>query len=128
MRNEKFKKELRLATSYFEGMKGVQVVEPKGAFYLTVYFPDGILNERMFLKIDNEKVKEYVDPLLLKAKVDRKLVLYLLASTGICVVPLSSFCCEKSGFRVTLLEENPEKFNWIFKTLRDQISLYLESV
>jgi len=68
-----------------------------------------------------------VEPLLATAKVDRRLVLYLLASTGICVVPLSSFCCDKSGFRVTLLEEDEEKFNWIFKTLRDSIKQYLES-
>ena len=127
MRNEKFKKRARLATSYFDGMKGVQVVEPKGAFYLTVYFPDGTLNEKMFLEIENKKVNEFVAPMLLQAKVDRRLVLYLLAATGICVVPLSSFCCDKSGFRVTLLEENEEKFNWIYKTLRDQIAKYLES-
>lgn len=127
MRNEKFKKRARTATSYFEGMEGVQVVEPKGAFYMTVYFPDGSLNDQMKLPIPNMKVQEFVEPLLATAKVDRRLVLYLLASTGICVVPLSSFCCDKSGFRVTLLEEDEEKFNWIFKTLRDSIKQYLES-
>lgn len=126
-RNEKFKKRAHLATSYFQGMEGVQVVEPKGAFYLTVYFPDGSLNNKMTLPIVNKKVQDFVEPLLASAKVDRRLVLYLLAATGICVVPLSSFCCDKSGFRVTLLEEDEEKFNWIFKTLRDSIKQYLES-
>ncbi|MCZ8238020.1 MAG: pyridoxal phosphate-dependent aminotransferase [Leptospiraceae bacterium] len=126
-RNEKFKKRAHLATSYFQGMEGVQVVEPKGAFYLTVYFPDGSLNNKMTLPIANKKVQDFVEPLLASAKVDRRLVLYLLAATGICVVPLSSFCCDKSGFRVTLLEEDEEKFNWIFKTLRDSIKQYLES-
>ncbi|WCL50261.1 pyridoxal phosphate-dependent aminotransferase [Leptospira sp. GIMC2001] len=127
MRNEKFRKRAEIATSYFDGLEGVQVVEPKGAFYLTVHFPKGVLNKKMNLPILNAKVSEYVNSLLVGAKEDRRLVLYLLALTGICVVPLTSFCCDKDGFRVTLLEENEEKFHWIFKTLRDTIKKYLES-
>lgn len=126
-RNEKFKKRAQIATSYFKGIKGVQVVEPKGAFYLTVYFPKGVLNNQMKLPIHNTEVQAYLNQLVQNVTEDRRLVLYLLASTGICVVPLTSFCCEKHGFRVTLLEENEEKFHWIFSTLRDSIQAYLQS-
>jgi aspartate/methionine/tyrosine aminotransferase len=127
-RNDKFKERARIATSYFNGIDGVQVVEPKGAFYLTIYFPKGVLNRKMKLPISNLEVEKFIHPLLENAKEDRRLVLYLLASTGICVVPLTSFCCDKDGFRVTLLEENLDKFHWIFKTLRDSIQQYLGSV
>ncbi|GBF50536.1 aminotransferase [Leptospira ryugenii] len=127
MRNEKFKQKARKATKAFESVKGVRVIEPKGAFYLTVLFEDGVLKPNMSLPIPNEKVKNYVNPLLEQAALDRRFVLHLLASQGICVVPLSSFCCSKNGFRVTLLEENEEKFDWIFKTLADSIKSYLGS-
>ncbi|MCC5815681.1 MAG: pyridoxal phosphate-dependent aminotransferase [Leptospira sp.] len=126
-RNEMFKERARIATSYFDNMKGVQVVEPKGAFYLTVYFPPGVLKNNMELPIQNKAVDDYIQSILTNASEDRRLVLYLLASTGICVVPLTSFCCDKHGFRVTLLETDTEKFHWVFKTLRDSIAKYLES-
>lgn len=126
-RNDKFRARAKLASSYFEDLEGVQVVEPKGAFYLTVHFPAGVLKNDMHLPIPNQEVESYIQSIIPNASEDRRLVLYLLAATGICVVPLTSFCCDKHGFRVTLLEENPDKFEWVFKTLRDSIKLYLES-
>jgi len=126
-RNEKFRERAKIATSYFKGLEGVQVVEPKGAFYLTVYFPKGVLQNSMSLPIENPEVLAYLDSLLINVREDRRFVLYLLAFTGICVVPLTSFCCDKHGFRVTLLEEDTERFHWIFRTLRDTIQLYLRS-
>ncbi|MDZ4727629.1 MAG: pyridoxal phosphate-dependent aminotransferase [Leptospira sp.] len=126
-RNEKFKKRAHQATMAFQGIPGVKVIEPKGAFYLTVLFEEGALKNTMSLPIDNADVKAYVEPLLSKAALDRRFVLHLLASTGICVVPLSSFCCSRNGFRVTLLEENPEKFKWIYETLSNSIRKYLGS-
>ncbi|TGN10377.1 pyridoxal phosphate-dependent aminotransferase [Leptospira ilyithenensis] len=126
-RNEKFKKRAEKATRAFDGIGGVKVVQPKGAFYLTVLFDEGALKDNMSLPITNVKVKEYVEPLLSKAALDRRFVLHLLASAGICVVPLSSFCCSLNGFRVTLLEEDDSKFDWIYKTLAESISQYLRS-
>jgi len=126
-RNEKFHKRAIKATDYFKGLKGVTVVEPKGAFYLTVLFDDGVLNNTMSLPVENRKALEFIEPLIGNAANDRRFVLYLLAAVGICVVPLSSFCSVKAGFRVTLLEENEEKFDWIYKTLRESIQQYLAS-
>lgn len=54
-RNEKFKKRAHVATEYFAELKGVKVVEPKGAFYLTVAFDDDVLNSSMKLEIENKK-------------------------------------------------------------------------
>ena len=40
-------------------------------------------------------------------------VYYLLATTGICAVPLSSFHTHWQGLRLTLLEQDESKFEWI---------------
>jgi aspartate/methionine/tyrosine aminotransferase len=49
-----------------------------------------------------------------------------LGATGICVVPISSFCSELMGFRITLLEEDEEELNKIFTSLRDAIKMYVK--
>lgn len=126
-RNEKFKKRAKIATEYFNGLKGVTVVEPKGAFYLTVAFDKGVLGSKMTLPVSNAKAEEFIHPLLKDCANDRRFVYYLLASTGICVVPLSSFCTDRDGFRVTLLEEDEEKFRWVYSTLRKSIEDYTRS-
>lgn len=124
-RNEKFKERAVLATSLLTGIPGVKVVQPKGAFYITVLFEEGALDLNQTLPIKNPEIFETIKPLLSKAALDRRFVLYLLASTGICVVPLSSFCCDLNGFRVTLLETDPNKFHQIFLTLKNSLQEYL---
>ncbi|MCZ8344387.1 MAG: pyridoxal phosphate-dependent aminotransferase [Leptospira sp.] len=126
-RNEKFKKRAEKATSLLSGIPGVKVIQPKGAFYLTVLFDDGVLGSQMTLPISNPEVSEFIQTQIKTAALDRRFVLYLLASAGICVVPLSSFCCNRNGFRVTLLEEDDAKFEWIYNTLKSSIQSYLAS-
>ena len=58
---------------------------------------------------------------------NKRFVYYLLATTGICVVPLTGFNCSLEGFRITLLESDDRKFDEIFHTVRDKISEYLKS-
>ncbi len=124
-RNQKYKERAKKAVSILAGTKGIKVVEPKGGFFLTVLFEDGILNDKMKLTITNKSAEEFIQPLLRNIANDRRFVLNLLAATGICVVPISSFCCKKDGFRITLLEEDPAKFEWVFTTIRDSIKAYL---
>jgi alanine-synthesizing transaminase len=57
---------------------------------------------------------------------DKRFVYYLLGAKGICVVPISSFCSELQGFRVTLLEENEETLINTFTAIRDGILEYLD--
>jgi aspartate/methionine/tyrosine aminotransferase len=113
------------AHAVLSGIPGVQVVRPRGAFYMTVGFEPGALNNRQSLPIENPKVRELVESLVVGAKNDRRLVYYLLGATGICVVPLSGFCCKRDGFRVTLLECDDEKRRWTFQTLAKAIREYL---
>jgi len=58
---------------------------------------------------------------------DKRFVYYLLASTGICVVPLSSFATDLQGFRITLLERDEATFRMIFETIAENIRMYLDS-
>ena len=58
---------------------------------------------------------------------DKRFVYYLLGAKGVCVVPISSFCSELQGFRVTLLEENEESLIKTFTAIRDGIVEYLAS-
>ena len=63
----------------------------------------------MILEIENAEARQYLDTITEDVADDKRFVYYLLASKGICVVPLTGFCCNKKGFRVTLLETDDEK-------------------
>ncbi len=106
---------------------GVLVNRPGGAFYLTVMFEPGALNNRQRLAIDNPAVRKMVEDLTDNGPRDQRFVYYLMGATGICVVPLSGFCCKRDGYRVTLLECDDEKRRWTFKTLAAAMREYLSS-
>jgi alanine-synthesizing transaminase len=46
---------------------------------------------------------------------------------GVCVVPISLYCSELQGFRVTLLEEDEATLVKTFTAIRDGIVEYLGS-
>ncbi|MFC1461438.1 pyridoxal phosphate-dependent aminotransferase [Verrucomicrobiota bacterium] len=111
------------------GTPGISVNPIQGAFYVTVLFDAGILNGKQSLPISNPAAQEFIsemvsDPAL---PLDKRFTYYLLASTGICVVPISDFECPSLGFRVTTLERNAETRNWCYKTLSDAIVRYSAS-
>lgn len=115
------------AASFFEDCDAVVVNKPGGAFYFTVMFKDGVLNNRQTLRIENGKVRNLIEEWVKNVAPDKRFVYYLMGATGIVVVPLSGFQCSHDGFRVTLLESSDEKRRWIFQTLRDSIDAYLAS-
>lgn len=98
-----------------------------GAFYNTIVFKKGTLTSSQSLEIENPKVKALVEGWIDGVSLDTRFVYYLLGATGICVVPISSFCSDLLGFRVTLLEEDEELLKKTFTTLRDSIRKYLDS-
>ncbi len=98
-----------------------------GAFYNTIVFKKGTLNVYQKLEIINPKVKAQVEEWVQGVSLDTRFVYYLLGATGICVVPISSFCSDLLGFRITLLEENEDLLKKTFGTLRDSIRQYLDS-
>ncbi|MGC9323485.1 MAG: pyridoxal phosphate-dependent aminotransferase [Desulfomonilia bacterium] len=108
-------------------VEGIKVNRAHAAFYMSVLFEDGVLNNKQSLPISNSKAREYIENKVKGVEVDKRFVYYLLGSTGICVVPLTGFCCTRKGFRITLLEMDDEKRRWTFETVADSIRDYINS-
>jgi alanine-synthesizing transaminase len=126
--NQKIGKRSRYIAEMLGQVPELQFNETYGAFYNTIIFKEGVLNNRQKLKIDNPEISKLVESWVSPdMNLDKRFVYYLLGSKGICVVPISSFCSDLKGFRVTLLEENEENLKHIFTTLRDAIKEYLNS-
>ncbi|MEN8190740.1 MAG: pyridoxal phosphate-dependent aminotransferase [Thermodesulfobacteriota bacterium] len=128
-RIRRYERHSNIAYETLKDVKGVLVNRPNGAFYMSVCFEEGILNHKQTLPIDNPEIKELVEQLVSPpgTAVDKRFVYYLLGSTGVCVVPLTSFATELNGFRITLLERNEEEFRKIFQTIGRSIEQYLAS-
>ena len=105
----------------------LKIIKPKGAFYMAVLFQEGILNQNQKLDIKDLKVREYIEEKVKGVEVDKRFVYYLLGATGICVVPLTGFCCSRKGFRITLLETNDEKRRWTWETISKAVDEYVHS-
>jgi aspartate/methionine/tyrosine aminotransferase len=102
--------------------------ETFGAFYNTIIFRDGTLKPHQTLKINDPKIKTLVESWVNQPiALDKRFVYYLLAAKGVCVVPISSFCSELQGFRVTLLEEDEDALITTFTAIRDGIIEYMNS-
>jgi aspartate/methionine/tyrosine aminotransferase len=102
--------------------------ETFGAFYNTIIFRQGTLKPHQKLKIENAKIKGLVEAWVNHdIPLDKRFVYYLLGAKGICAVPISSFCSELQGFRVTLLEEDEDTLTKTFSDIRDGIVEYLHS-
>lgn len=111
------------------GIPYIRYIETKGAFYNTILFKDDALRPGQHLTTHDTTIKyllkEWITPDLAH---DRRFAYYLLATYGICVVPLSSFQSNQMGIRVTLLEENMNVFESTFSALREAILAYCESI
>ncbi|HZV80769.1 MAG TPA: pyridoxal phosphate-dependent aminotransferase [Geobacteraceae bacterium] len=128
-RIRRYEKMSNITYNYLKDVPGLNVNRTNGAFYMSVAFEDGLLNDRQSLPIDNAEVKDLVENLVGGANVspDKRFVYYILATTGICIVPLSSFNTSLQGFRVTLLEKEEKECARIYGTLAEKIREYLNS-
>jgi len=99
-----------------------------GAFYMTAVFNEAVLNGRQTLPIKHPDVRQYIEKLVDdNIEYDKRFVYYLLGSTGICVIPLTSFFTSLPGFRMTLLDKDEGKFEYVVKTIAEKIVEYIES-
>jgi len=128
-RIKRYERYSNLAYGILKNVKGLLVNRSNGAFYMSAVFEEGVLNHQQTLPIGNAEVRETVEQLVSGSNIqpDKRFVYYLLAATGICVVPLSSFATDLQGFRVTLLEKNEEDFVEIFNTIASGIRQYIAS-
>lgn len=127
-RRQMFEARAREAYDIFSACENVHVVKPQGAFYMTVLLKEEQLHPRQYLTIENPKIRRYIESRVHKVEIDKRFVYYLLGATGICVVPLTGFCCQRKGFRITLLETDDEKRRWTWETIVRSINEYVSSV
>ncbi|BAI80101.1 aspartate transaminase [Deferribacter desulfuricans SSM1] len=129
--NERLRHYEKLSNIAYNILKDVPYIvvnRTNGAFYMSVVFIEAVLNNKQTLPISNPSVKDYVEKITNEPiENDKRFVYYLLASTGICVVPLTSFFTPLPGFRMTLLEKDVDKFEHTVKTLAEKIVEYVES-
>lgn len=118
-----------IAYDCLKDVDGVLVNRTNGAFYMSVVFDDGVINDRQTLPIADDNVRSHIESLVNRPGVsfDKRFVYYLLGATGVCVVPLTSFATSLQGFRSTLLERDEEAFRMIFQTIADAIRRYITS-
>jgi alanine-synthesizing transaminase len=126
-RNKRYERRANFAYDLLKDIPGIVVNRTNGAFYMTVMFEENALNSRQSLPIKDKAVQQLVEKITSEVALDKRFVYYLLATTGICVVPLTGFNCNLKGFRITLLESDDRKFDEIFMTVRDKIREYLKS-
>lgn len=117
-----------IISEYLEDIPFVTFNKTNGAFYNTIVFKDGVLNNDQKLEISDTAQRGLAESWVEKVEApDKRFVYYLLAAKGVCVVPLSSFQSELSGFRITLLEENNEVLHQTFSKIADAINEFCTS-
>lgn len=125
-RTRRYAKRAEYAHATLSKIPSVIVHKPRGAFYMTCVFRKGSLKEGQTLPIKSS-LKKYIHSRLANASPDKRFVYHLLASTGVCVVPLSSgFNSSLQGFRFLLLEPNGVKFKKTINTIAKGITDYLQ--
>lgn len=109
--------------------KGLKVNKIYGAFYMMPLFQDGALNERQSLPIANDAVRAYIEAEVSKPgfPLDKRFCYYLLAATGICVVPASGFFSPYLGFRLTTLDRDETRSKDTYARLSKAVEEYLGS-
>ena len=124
-----YEKSSNITYNFLKEVPELLVNRTNGAFYMAVAFKEGALSNRQSLPIASDEVRSLVESLVNQPGVspDKRFVYYILAATGICTVPLSSFATSLQGFRVTLLERNQAETERIYRTLADNIKQYLAS-
>jgi aspartate/methionine/tyrosine aminotransferase len=128
-RNDNYWEKSQLGCKIFSQVPGLKCYKAHGGFYLTVLFEKYALKPGQSLVPANKEAAEIIKPFLETDNLDIGFVYSLLASRGICVVPLSSgFNSDLFGFRVTLLEPDMKKFKEIMEAIATAAKEYLNSL
>lgn len=128
--NEKIGRRSTLIADILKDNPYLYFNETFGAFYNTIIFKPGALSGQHSLLISNQRAKELLEKWLQdepKMKADKRFVYFLLAAKGVCVVPISSFCSDLLGFRVTLLEEDESSLLETFRLINEAVIAYCSS-
>ncbi len=127
LRCDGYRRKADIARAAFSAVTFLIAPCPESSFYYSVVFEDGVLNNKQTLAISNQAVREYLEKEVEGVAPDKRFVLYLMAATGICVVPLSGFNTDLPGFRMTLLETDEKKFKELIIKIVEAIKAYVGS-
>ncbi|HNZ65058.1 MAG TPA: pyridoxal phosphate-dependent aminotransferase [Smithella sp.] len=127
-RKRHYEKLSNIAYNILKDIPCLMVNKTDGAFYMTIVFNESGLNSNQKLHIKNGEIREFVENLVKEPiEHDKRFVYYLLAATGICVVPLTSFFTPLLGFRMTLLDKDEAEFEYTIKTIAEKFTEYINS-
>jgi alanine-synthesizing transaminase len=127
-RKRHYEKLSNIAYDILKDVPCLMVNKTNGAFYMTAVFNESVLNNRQSLEIKHREIRRYIEKQVEgDIEHDKRFVYYLLAATGICVVPLTSFFTPLYGFRMTLLNKDETEFEYVVKTIAEKIIEYIES-
>lgn len=122
-RRAKYSQRATEATEVLGALPQLDVVQPKGAFYLPVTFSEAYLQQTSFPPAANAAAQSLLHAALAdipKTAFDKQFCHRLLAATGICTVPLTTgFNSSVHGFRMTLLEADEVAFTNTLKIIKD---------
>ena len=121
----RYEKRANIVYEYFKDFEGIIAPKPSGTFYYSIIFDDGVLTGEQVLEMENSSLKNYIEDKVKGVELDKRFVYYLLGATGICVVPMSGMNSKLLGFRMTLLEQDDEKFLNTVRVMKDSIEKYL---
>ena len=130
--NERVRHYEKLSNIAYNILKDVPymiVNRTNGAFYMTAVFNEAVLNGRQTLPMQHPDIRQYIEQLVNNEDIefDKRFVYYLLGCTGICVIPLTSFFTALPGFRMTLLDKDEAKFEYVVRTIAEKVVEYIGS-
>lgn len=118
-----YKARAEKATGILNESPHLDVVQPKGAFYLPVTFKKDFMSRGIDKPAANPKAQKLLDDILQEIpeeSFDKRFCHQLLATTGICTVPLTTgFNGRAHGFRMTLLESDDAVFTRTLTAIKD---------
>lgn len=118
----------RELAAYFEDVPFINFNQTNGAFYNTMIFKEGALKPGQSLLVQDRKLQALLDSWLTEdMPLDTNFVYHLLAAKQVVVVPISSFSSDLLGFRMTLLEEDEEARNEIYRRIKEGVIEYCSS-
>ncbi len=123
-RTDKYQRRAEEACDYFASITQVRVNKPKGVFYLVVELLDLPTNT---LESTNKEVRLYLDNLeTATTPADFQFAYELMGAEGVCVVPLTGFSSDVTGFRMTLLQEDDALFTQTLNKIGKAINAYYQ--
>ncbi|MDR0362868.1 MAG: pyridoxal phosphate-dependent aminotransferase [Planctomycetota bacterium] len=111
---------------FFQSVPGVTVTRTYGAFYFTVLFKDGVLNDRQTLPIADPECARFVADRVKGFSPDKRFIYYMMASVGVCATPLSGFHTSLQGFRLTTLKPERERRMKSLRRIKQAIEDYVK--